>query len=62
MVIVLWIPFNRSRVVRRCAVGAKDRRQMLNGTEVYFQARPVHPIETDDRLTVVGPGLPPNTD
>ena len=60
MVIVLWIPFSIGRVLFGVAPwGPRIGGKLPNGTEVYFQARPVHPIETDDRLTVVGPGLAP---
>ena len=60
MVIVLWIPFSIGRVLFGVAPwGPRIGGKLPNGTEVYFQARPVHPIETDDRLTVVDPGLAP---
>jgi hypothetical protein len=60
VLVVLWIPFTIGRVLLGVAPwGPKIGGKLPNGTEVYFQARPVHPIETDDRLTVVAPGMAP---
>jgi hypothetical protein len=60
VVVVLWISFTIGRVLLGVAPwGPRIGGQLPNGTEVYFQARLVHPIETDDRLTVVAPGLAP---
>lgn len=60
VLIVLWIVFAIGRVVLGGAPwGPKIGGKLPNGTEVYFQARQVHPIETDDRLTVVAPGTEP---
>ena len=58
VLLVLWIPFTIGRVLLGVAPwGPRIGGKLPNGTEVYFQARPVHPIETDDRLTVVAPGM-----
>ncbi len=38
--------------------GPKIGWQIARGTDVYFQAHPVG-FETDDRLTVVAPSMPP---
>ncbi len=60
VLVVLWIPFTIGRVLLGVAPwGPKIGGKLPNGTEVYFQARPVHPVETDDRLTVVAPGMAP---
>lgn len=56
VVVVLWIPFTIGRVLLGVAPwGPRIAGKLPDGTEVYFQARPVHPVETDDRLTVVPP-------
>ena len=64
LLFVLWIclsiVLNIGRVLTGNAPwGPRIGGKLPNGTEVYFQARPVHPIETDDRLTVVAPGMAP---
>ncbi len=60
VLIVLWIAFAIGRVVLGGAPwGPKIGGKLPNGTEIYFQARQAHPIETDDRLTVVAPGMAP---
>ena len=60
VLVVLWIPLSIGRVLLGVAPwGPKIGGKLPNGTEVYFQARPVHPVETDDRLTVVAPGMAP---
>ncbi|MCB1276955.1 hypothetical protein [Prosthecobacter sp.] len=60
VLVVLWILFAIGRVLLGVAPwGPRIGGKLPNGTEVYFQARPVHPIETDDRLTVVVPGMAP---
>jgi hypothetical protein len=57
--LVLWIPFAFGRVLTGHAPwGPKIGGRLPDGTEVYFQAQPVG-FETDDRLTVVAPGMPP---
>lgn len=59
VLIVLWIPFTIGRVLTGHAPwGPKIGGTLPDGTEVYFQARPGG-FETDDRLTVVAPKLPP---
>lgn len=56
---VLWIPFAFGRVLTGHAPwGPKIGGRLPDGTEVYFQAHPVG-FETDDRLTVVAPSMPP---
>jgi len=58
--VVFWITFAIGRVLLGVAPwGPRIGGRLPNGTEVYFQARRVHPIETDDRLTVVAPGRVP---
>ena len=60
VLVVLWIPFTIGRVLLGVAPwGPRIGGKLPNGAEVFFQARPVHPIETDDRLTVVAPGMAP---
>ena len=60
VVVVMWIPFTIGRVLLGVAPwGPRIGGKLPDGTEVYFQARPVHPVETDDRLTVVAPGKAP---
>lgn len=56
---VLWIPFAIGRVLTGHAPwGPRIGGKLPNGIEVYFQARP-EGFETDDRLTVVAPGMMP---
>lgn len=60
VLIVLWIAFAIGRMVLGGAPwGPKIGGKLPNGAEIYFQARQAHPIETDDRLTVVAPGMAP---
>lgn len=60
VIVGLWIAFALGRVLVGAAPwGPRVGGKLPNGTEVYFQARPVHPVETDDRLTVVVPGMAP---
>jgi len=60
VLVVLWIAFTIGRVLLGVAPwGPRIGGKLPNDTEVYFQARRVHPIETDDRLTVVAPGMAP---
>jgi len=59
--VVLWILIAFGRVLLGVAPwGPRIGGKLPNDTEVYFQARPVHPVETDDRLTVIVPGRAPN--
>jgi hypothetical protein len=60
VLVALWILFAIGRVLLGVAPwGPRIGGKLPNGTEVYFQARPVHPVETDDRLTVYTPGMAP---
>ena len=59
LLIVLWVPFSIGRAVLGFAPwGPKIGGKLPNGTMVYFDARPVA-FETDDRLTVIAPGVAP---
>lgn len=58
VVSLLWIPLAIGRVLTGTAPwGPKIGGKLPNGSEVYFQARPGG-FETDDRLTVLAPGIP----
>ena len=58
--VVLWMLFAIGRLLLGVAPwGPRIGGRLTNGMEVYFQARPVHPVETDDRLTVIAPGMAP---
>ena len=55
----LWVLLAIGRVLTGHAPwGPRIGGTLPNGTEVYFQARPGG-FETDDRLTVVAPGMTP---
>ncbi len=59
LLFALWILFAIGRVLTSTAPwGPRIGGKLPNGTEVYFQARPGG-FETDDRLTVVAPNMPP---
>jgi hypothetical protein len=60
LLVVFWVLFAMGRVLLGAAPwGPRIGGRLPHGTEVFFQARRVHPIETDDRLTVVAPGMAP---
>ena len=59
VIVFLWVGFSIGRVLTGHAPwGPRVGGKLPDGTEVYFQARPAG-FETDDRLTVVAPGMPP---
>ena len=59
LLFVVWIAFSIGRVLMSNAPwGPRIGGQLSNGTEVYFQSSPGG-FETDDRLTVMVPNIPP---